>query len=250
MGNQFQTRSLLFLGSVLLKEDATVVHLDGSRMFHPAKLIARQHHHSVFLEGTGDARIALHPFQCLGSLIAHLVELCHLVGIGLTEENTHRTALADGSLLLELTSDEGIKIGGKLADVVTCHRLPPLRHLERGDEDGPEVGLVETRESGACEVWHEEGVHIVFIAVQGLVVRREVQFNLVVALQHRSHGDNDMFIFEDNLCGTTLFLLVPDIAGAVEASCEVEHHILWSLQVEGNNGLALHFLSGIGRDVE
>ena len=179
-----------------------------------------------------------------------MVELCHLVGIGLTEENTHRTALADGSLLLELTSDEGIKIGGKLADVVTCHRLPPLWHLERGNEDGPEVGLVETREGGACEVWHEEGVHIVFIAVQGLVVGRKVQFNLVVALQHRSHRDDDMFVFVNNLCGTTLFLLVPDVAGAVEASREVEHHILWRFQVEGNNGLALHFLSRIGRDVE
>ena len=41
VGNQFQTGCLLLLRGVFLQEDATVVHLDGSRMFHAAKLIAR-----------------------------------------------------------------------------------------------------------------------------------------------------------------------------------------------------------------
>ena len=130
MGDEFQSGSLLLLGGILLKEDAAVVHLDGSRVLHAAELIARQHHHAILLEGTGDAGIALHPFQGLGSLVGHLVELCHLVGVGLAVENAHGATVVDGGLLLEVACDEGIQIGGELADVIACHGLPAVGHLE------------------------------------------------------------------------------------------------------------------------
>ena len=81
-------------------------------MFHTAKLIAWQHHHTVLLEGTGDARITLHPFQSLGCLVEHLVELCHLIGIGLTVEDAHGAPLTDGGLLIKLACDKRIEIGG------------------------------------------------------------------------------------------------------------------------------------------
>ena len=78
VGNQFQSGCLLFLGGVLLEEDATVAHLYGSGMLHASELVAREHDHPILSEGTGNARISFHPPQRKGRLIEDLVYLGHL----------------------------------------------------------------------------------------------------------------------------------------------------------------------------
>ena len=59
-----------------------------------------------------------------------------------------------------------------------------------------------------------------------------------------------MFVLIDDFCTTTLLFLVPDVAGTVELSLEVEYHILWRLQIEGNHNLAFYTLMWISRNIK
>ena len=63
MGDELQTTQFLFLGGISLEEDTAVTELDGTRMFHAAKLVVGQEHQPVFLERTGNAGVALHPLH-------------------------------------------------------------------------------------------------------------------------------------------------------------------------------------------
>ena len=81
-------------------------------MLHAAELIAGQHHHTVLFERTGDARIPFHPVESLGCLVKYPVNLCRLVSICLTVQNTHGPSVAERFLLFEVACREGIEIGG------------------------------------------------------------------------------------------------------------------------------------------
>ena len=182
MGYQFHTCQLVLLGSVLLEEHAAVAQLDGTRVLHAAELVVGQDHQTVLLEGTCDTRVAFHPFYRLSHFVEHLVELCHLVGISLPIKGADGLALTAAGLLVEVSGNEGIEVGRQLTDIVAGHRLPAVGHIECGHEDGSEIRLVEAGEHRACQVGHEDGIHIVFVAVQGLVETRETQLDLVLSL--------------------------------------------------------------------
>ena len=181
MGYQFHTCQLVLLGSVLLEEHAAVAQLDGTRVLHAAELVVGQDHQTVLLEGACDARVAFHPFYRLSHFVEHLVELCHLVGISLPIKGADGLTLTSAGLLVEVSGYERIKIGGQLTDIVAGHRLPTVGHIECGHEDGSEIRLVEAGEHRTCQVGHEERIHIVFVAVQGLVETRKVQFDFVLS---------------------------------------------------------------------
>ena len=251
VGDDLHTCQLILLGGMLLKEHTTFAQLDGSRMLHAAKLVVGQDHQSELLERTGDAGVTFHPFDRLSDLVEYLVELCHLSGVGLAIECTDGLTLTTASLLVEVASHEGIKIGGQLTDIVAGHRLPSVGHVERSHEDRSEVGLVEAGEHRTGQVGHEEDVHIFLVAVQGLVKTRKTDLYLVLSFLQHLHRNDDMLILIGSLHGTALLLLAgEDITGAVVVALEIEHQILPHLQVEPDDGFSCYPLIRIGRNVK
>ena len=250
MGYELHACHLLLLGGLFLKEDATVVHLDGSGMFHAAELIAWQYDEAVFFERTRDARVTLHPVQGLRCLVEHLIELCHLVRVAFTVESSHATTIVDCGLLLELAGNKRIEICRQLTHVVAGHGLPTAGHLERRDEYGPEVRLIEAREDGTCHVGHKKGVHIIVVSVQGLIIGDERQFDLVLALGQQLHGNDDVLVLIQDVCGVAFVILIMDIAGAVDLSLKVENDILSHLQIEADDGFPFDRFIGLGGYVE
>ena len=137
----------LLLGGILLEEDPAGVELDGSRVLHATELIAGDEYDAILVgEGVGNACIAFEPLQGCGSLVEHLVELCHLLRVGLAVEGAHLAAVARGGLLVEVTCHEGVEVGGQWAATVAGHGLPAVGHVELRQVAGPEVGLVEAWE--------------------------------------------------------------------------------------------------------
>ena len=124
MGNQFHAVQGILLGVELIKEHQTVAILDGTRVLLTEQLEVGQDGHTILLERTGDARIAFHPLEGAADLIEDLVELGHLVRIGLTIECTNLMTVARASLLVEVASHERIEEGGQRTAGVADHGLP------------------------------------------------------------------------------------------------------------------------------
>ena len=182
VGNQFCTTELLLLGSELIEEDTTVAQMDGTWVLHTAKLIAWQDDESELLtERIGDARITFHPLQGSSGLVEHLVELGHLLRIGLTIEGTHGATIACTSLLLEVSCHERVEVGGQRTTAVAGHGLPSVWGFDVRQISCSQIRLVEAGIDGAGMIGHEQGVHIVLMTVQRLVVTGEVQLDLVGA---------------------------------------------------------------------
>ena len=181
MGDQFHTGQLVFLCGIFLQEDLTVIKLNGSRMLHSTIGVVGQDHHAVFLERTGDAGIAFHPFHGLCGFIEHLVELGDLVEVGLQIERPHRPSVTDGCLLVEVTCHERVQVDRQLTAVVAGHRLPSRGRGQGRHEDGSQIRLTETGERRPRHIRLEDGVHIILVSVQGLVKGDKIQLHLVLS---------------------------------------------------------------------
>ena len=111
MGYQFHTVQSILLCMELLQEQQTIIELDGTRVLLTKQLEVRQDGDTIFLKGTNDAGIAFHPLDSTTSLIENLIELGHLVRIGLTVQCTHLLTVSCSGFLVEVTGNKRIKEG-------------------------------------------------------------------------------------------------------------------------------------------
>ena len=252
VGNEFGTCQQFLLCGVFLKENPAGIELDGAWVLHTAKLIVGDEHDTVFVgKGVCNTCIAFQPFQGGGSLVKHLVELCHLLRVSLAVECAHLASVAGRGLLIEVSCYEGIEISGQRAAAVAGHRFPAVGHVELCQIAGPEIRLVEAWEHRTGFVGHEDRVHIVLLAIQRLVETGEAQLNLVFSRLEIFLRDDNVFVFVsgESLAALT-FLTSIDVIGTVETTLEVEHHISLLFQLEGDDVLTRHLLVDVGRNVE
>ena len=110
VGYQLQTCLLLLWCGVFAEEYLVVGELYRSGMFHSAELESGEHHHIILAEREGYAGISFKPPYGVVGNVEHLVELRHLVGVGLPVECLDGTAAAFCLLDAELSCHEGEEI--------------------------------------------------------------------------------------------------------------------------------------------
>ena len=245
--DELEATQLVVLGRLGTQEDGTGVELYRPRMLHATKLIARENDKVVFGEGIGNAGIVLQPADRPCGLSKALVELLHLLGIGLSIECVHCPAVDGGRFALKLTRGKGEKVGGdRMLGIGTRDIVPPLGEGELEREKSLEVGLVETGEDATRIGWDKERIEIVVMAVEGGVATRKLQFNTVGTLAKQTFRDDNMLLLHPRLREAK------PIDGRLprERSCEVEDEVALAGPMEKDRSLAGHPLCSLGRDVE
>ena len=244
VGNEVEAVHLFIGRGVLAQEDRLVAQLDAAGVLHAAKLIPGEDDESMLLKGLADAGVVFHPAQGQSGLVEDDGQLGDLRGVGLAVEDGDFTAVALGGLLLEPPCGEGEQIGGEgVAESETagfpailcltcgqCRDFFFLRHggvadggplLGQGERQfiaGLDVGLVETGEGAAGMVGDEQGVHVVGIAVECLVVTDKPYGYLILAFRREKSTGNDDVLVAD----FRLQLLAVDDNRLFDAALEVE----------------------------